>query len=139
MYFYCPECGNPLTDTRIKNPHNEKEEFCSEECARLNRVDFCQQAARFYVLLGGQGECRGVYSKDNLHLGINYWMEMFPNEILSYQEWCVGYPQEPETWDWCYIPVDSDRDKLAKGGGSVPKKEYWGQNIFGVLWEGDEE
>lgn len=140
MNFYCPECGSPL-DQRIKNPHNEKEEFCSEECARYNRIDFCQETPKVYILFGGKDRStsRGVYSKDNLHLGVRYWMGIYPEETLAYEEWAVGYPQEPLGWEWCYISPNSNRDNLAAGGGLVPKKEYWGKNLVGVTWEADEE
>ncbi len=149
VYALCHECSHLFKDNepRFKNPHSDILEFCTEECARLNRCRFCEENPSVFVLYGGdemahcENVCtRGVYAnEDQLKLGVAYWMETFPNAILSYQEWVVGYPQEPESWEWCYIPLGSNSEKLASGGGSVPKHLYWGRNLVGLKWESEDD
>jgi len=133
----CARCAAPLPEgVTIKNPHSAHKEFCSEECARLNRVAYCHEAMHIFVL-NGDDAARGVYgSEEQLKLGVAYWMQERPTEILSYEEWVCGYPQEPEEWGWCYIPYGSDLQKLQAGGSAyIPKYSFWGTNLVGVDWE----
>jgi len=90
----------------------------------------------FYVLIGESNACRGMYtSMKKLRDGVNYWMCLFPNEVLSHQEWAANYAPEPNSWEWCYIPHGSVPHKIAQGGASVPQRKFWGTNLVGVKWE----
>lgn len=89
-----------------------------------------------WVLFGDDNVCKGVFlSEENLKNGVNYWMKKYPNECLFFEGWEVNNPKEPDSWDWAYIPVDSNVHELASGGGSVPLRKYWGQNLIGIAWE----
>lgn len=135
--MFCFQCGGEGRSYGIKNPHSDTNEFCSDECARLNRIKFCNENQKVFVLLHGttsESDVRGVYSNHyQLKLGVEYWMKAHPEDTLYYQEWTIGYPQEPEEWEWCYIPTSSNYLDLASGGAEVPQKIYWGKNLVGRL------
>lgn len=142
----CTECGSVLGEVRVQNAHSEHNDvFCSEECARLDRVRFVRNGPSMFVLFGREQDSdvsisHGVYANDEqLKRGVDYWMDLRPKEILSYEEWQVGYPNEPLSWEWCYIPLGSSSEKLASGGGSVPKHFFWGKNLVGITWETDDD
>lgn len=94
-----------------------------------------EEDPKLWILFGQEDECRGVYTSEKaLKAGVKYWMEVNPKETLAYQEWEANYPAEPNSWDWAYIAPDSIPYNLARGGGSVPQRIYWGKNLIGVIW-----
>jgi hypothetical protein len=108
----------------------------------LENVSQVEDVRLVYALQGGRrgNACRGVYSSlDQLKWGVELWMKERPLELLSYLEFRLDYAPEPYGWDWCYIPVHSQVKTLAKGGGNVPLKSYWGRNLVNVAWMGIDE
>lgn len=83
----------------------------------------------FYVLFE-DNICHGVYtSLKQLHKGVDYWIKINSNKILHYNEYKANYALEPLSWDWAYIPIETEISRLTAGGGSAPSKKYFGKNI----------
>lgn len=88
-------------------------------------------------VLQGTYPCYGVYSTlEKLSKGIDYWMKESPREILSYAEWNLNYVQEPNSWEWAYIPLHAKLSRLTRGGGTPPLRKYWGHNLLALQKRG---
>ena len=90
-----------------------------------------------YVLQDNDDVVYGVYdSLSTLRMGVDHCMrDNQGSKTLAWTSWEVNYPFEPDGWEWAYIAPDSDPEKLAVGGGSVPMKKYWDTNLVNIKWE----
>ena len=90
-------------------------------------------------VLQGDGACYGIYtSLDKLSKAVDYWMKTLPRQVLSYQEWTVNYIPEANSWDWCYVPLNTKMARLTRGGGTAPLRKYWGHNLLDLQSRGIE-
>jgi hypothetical protein len=83
--------------------------------------------------------CRGIYdSEDSLKKGVDYWIDFDAHRncplTMSYELWELNKPEEPLEWEWAFIQTDDSITQLSAGGGSVPKREFWGKNLIGTKW-----
>lgn len=83
-----------------------------------------------YVLQNRRGAL-GIYSSQKeLSKGVDFWMKEFPRDILSYEERDINYSPESNCWGWCYIPLNTKKKSLTRGGASfIPMNKYWGFNL----------
>lgn len=65
-------------------------------------------------------------SLKELSTAVDVYIKYFPNSIFVHH---VIDGEETIFWDWCCIPFNADNTVLSAGGGSVPKKLYWGKNL----------
>ncbi len=105
---FCVECGNHLSK-RVKNPHNSKDEFCSQECAKLERTRYLETGPKNFLLYGeGNAALLGVFhSWEALLRGASYQTDIHksmkePLGKLFYELWIADYPQGAKEWD--YLP-----------------------------------
>lgn len=104
---FCCICGSQLSNKRVRNPHNAKDEFCSQECAKKEREAYLE-AGRKNFLLYAEGSAillgvfdsindllRGAAYQTDVHRAINQ-----PLGRLFYEVWVANYPQEAKEWDW---------------------------------------
>lgn len=106
---FCVECGKPLQEgDRIKNPHNTRDEFCSQKCAAEDRKRYQETGPKIYILHseGGEG-ILGVYnSPEALVRGADYWKSRYrkANKVLGrlfYELWATNYPHSAK--EWAYV------------------------------------
>lgn len=104
--------------------------------------------------------------KDHLKKMTALWMKQLPNEALTYVEYLIEdetefnlnlideiqnstrdpYSAESSvelnSWDWAYIPKESDKEYLMETESNVPINSWWGENLIGaegVEYEPDPE
>lgn len=104
--------------------------------------------------------------KDHLKKMTSLWMKQLPTEALTYVEYLIeddiefnlnlideiqnnrvapydkGSSVEINSWDWAYIPKESDKEYLMETESNVPTNSWWGQNLIGaedVEYEPDPE
>jgi hypothetical protein len=89
-------------------------------------------SAKKVLTLLNKGALLGVYtSAKELAKGVNYWMEFYPKEILSFEEWNLNYSPEPNSWGWAYVPPRTALKRLTRGGASfIPMKKFFGHNLI---------
>jgi hypothetical protein len=74
---------------------------------------------------------RGCYRTTlELSKAVDYWANRFPQLLLAYEEWEMNNYLEPHGWDFCFIPLNFDRQMLVETGGIVPDEKFWGKNLI---------
>lgn len=54
--------------------------------------------------------------------------DRFEHEIV-FKQWTIN-SEQPYCWDWVFVPKNCSRDLSSGGAIFIPKKEFWGTNIF---------
>jgi hypothetical protein len=108
MATFCCECGNKLPTRRVKNPHNAKDEFCSQDCAKASREKYLENGPKNYLLYAeGSAVLLGIFkTMPDLMYGATYQRDIHRvnKETLGklfYEVWVDNYPESKE---WAYIP-----------------------------------
>lgn len=94
--------------------------------------------------------------KDHLKEMTSLWIKQLPTEALTYVEYLIEddtefnlklineiqnrmvypYDEEPlveiNSWNWAYIPKESDKEYLMETESNVPTNSWWGQNLIGA-------
>ncbi len=105
---FCCVCGGQLPSTRrVRNPHNPKDEFCSQECAKQERMAYLETGRKNFLLYAeGSAVLLGVFdSMEDLLRGASYQRDIHKalNQSLGklfYELWVANYPQGAKEWNW---------------------------------------
>lgn len=118
--LFCVQCGAKLPTTKkVRNAHNPRDEFCSQDCARSEREKYLESGPKNYLLYAeGSAILLGVFrSIPDLMYGASYQKDIHTanKETLGklfYEVWVDNYPESKE---WYYLPeitVTSFRKKV---------------------------
>ena len=105
---FCVQCGNELPSKRIKNAHNPKDEFCTQDCARSEREKYLETGPKNFLLYAeGSAVLLGIFkTMPDLMYGAGYQKDIHrankePLGKLFYELWIDNYPESKE---WSYLP-----------------------------------
>ncbi len=72
-----------------------------------------------------------------LRKAVDYWMKIYPNKVLCWEEFIPNRIEGINGWGWAYVPKTVRPKKLAAGGGTVPDPQYRGINLVSVSYTND--
>ncbi len=95
-----------------------------------------------YVLMNCGRICQnetllGIYSSiETLRKAVSEEIENDKMNVLAWKEYPVD-GEEPETWDWAYVPTTTDKKYIKANGACYPDKFYLDTNLVGVNFTSD--